>query len=85
MSGDYKGELERLAAKVLESLTRPGGARGRTAWELKMELKVPHTSVFAALGILLERKAVDLTPQELTVLVTPAGATVPKVPSESVA
>lgn len=84
MSEDYKRQLEALAGRVLESLTRPG-AHGRTAWELKMELKAPHTSVFAALGILLARGAISLTPHELTVLVTPAGATVPKAPSELIA
>ncbi|MDE2293538.1 MAG: hypothetical protein KGL53_15765 [Elusimicrobia bacterium] len=78
---DYRAELETLAARALEVLRRPGNAGGRTAWELKMELKASHTAVFAALGMLLERKAVSLAPQDLTVLAKPAGAAIPQAPS----
>lgn len=76
-------EYEALAGRVLEVLTKPGASRaGRTAWELKMELKAPHTALHVALGILLERGAVTLTPADLTLLVQPAGATAAKRPSE---
>ena len=76
-------ELEVLASRILEVLSRPGTGRdGRTAWELKMELKSAHTALFTALGMLVERGAVRLAPHELTVLVSPAGATAPKTPSE---
>ncbi|TPW21001.1 MAG: hypothetical protein FD126_1121 [Elusimicrobia bacterium] len=72
-----------LAARVLEVLTGPGASRaGLTAWELKMRLKAPHTALHIALGMLVERGAVTLTPAELTLLVQPAGATVPKTPSQ---
>lgn len=76
-------EYAALAARVLEALTRPGSSRaGLTAWELKMQLKAPHTALHVALGMLVERGAVTLTPSELTLLVQPAGATSPKTPSE---
>lgn len=76
-------DLEALASRVLEVLSKPGAGReGRTAWELKMELKAAHTALFTALGMLVERGAVRLSPHELTVLVSPAGATAPKTPSE---
>ena len=81
-AAENRRALEALAGRVLESLTKPGNSRGRTAWELKMELKASHTSIATALGMLLERGAVSLTPHELTVLAAPAGATVPKAPSE---
>ena len=72
-----------LAARVLEALTKPGSSRaGLTAWELKMQLKAPHTALHIALGMLVERGAVTLTPAELTLLVQPAGATLPKTPSQ---
>ena len=76
-------EYAALAGRVLEALTRPGSSRsGLTAWELKMQLKAPHTALHVALGMLVERGAVTLTPAELTLLVQPAGATAPKTPSE---
>ncbi len=76
-------EYAALASRVLEALTKPGSSRaGLTAWELKMQLKAPHTALHVALGMLVERGAVTLTPAELTLLVQPAGATSPKAPSE---
>lgn len=75
-------EHQALAGRVLEALTAPGApAAGLTAWELKMRFKVSHTSLHVALGVLLERGAVELTPSDLTLLVRPAGAAVPKAPS----
>lgn len=76
-------EYAALAGRVLEALTKPGASRaGLTAWELKMQLKAPHTALHVALGMLVERGAVTLTPSDLTLLVQPAGAAAPKAPSE---
>ena len=58
-------EYAALAGRILEALTGPGASRaGLTAWELKMRLKAPHTALHLALGMLLERRAVTLTPSD---------------------
>ncbi|MFH1726010.1 MAG: hypothetical protein ABII00_15490 [Elusimicrobiota bacterium] len=72
---DFRGQLEETARRVLDSLgqgapDKPRG--GRTAWDLKMELKVSHTVLHMALGMLVERGRVVLRPDQLTHIVEPA-------------
>jgi len=66
----FRQELEELSSRVLESL----GGSGKSAWELKMELKVSHTALHLALGMLIERGRLTLAPESLTHRVVPAGA-----------
>lgn len=64
---DPRAEVAQAAARVLESLSRGR----RTAWELKLELKVSHTVLHMALGALLERGKVSLSADKLTYVVEP--------------
>ena len=68
---DWKGEIERTAREVLELLS---AGRAGTAWEFKMQLKVSHTPLHLALGMLLERGAISMSPDRLTYAVRPAGS-----------
>ena len=69
-SPEFRKEIEETAARTLAAL-----ARGRrTAWEIKLELKVSHTALHLALGMLLERGKISLNPDKLTYLVEPVGA-----------
>ncbi|OGR57232.1 MAG: hypothetical protein A2X36_15670 [Elusimicrobia bacterium GWA2_69_24] len=69
---EFRKEVDATAARILESLGRlaPGRAE-KTVWELKMELKVSHTTLHLALGMLMERGALALRPDKLTYAVTP--------------
>ena len=72
---EFKKEIEETAARVLAAL-----AHGRrTAWEIKLELKVSHTVLHLALGALLERGNIQLSPDKLTYLVEPVAAPQPSV------
>lgn len=66
---DPRAEVAQAAERVLESLSRGR----RTAWELKLELKVSHTVLHMALGALLERGKVSLRADKLTYVVEPLG------------
>ena len=66
---DWKSEIETVAQKVLRSVS---SGKARTAWELKMQLKVSHTRLHLALGILLERGSITMRPEKLTYVVEPA-------------
>ena len=50
---------------------------GRTAWELKMELKVPNSVLYLALGLLLQQDRIEIAPHELTYRVRKDVSTVP--------
>ena len=67
MSASEFGELlKTTSARVLRLLDEPSAAGGRTAWELKMELKVPNAVLYLALGRLAGEGAVEIEPQELS-------------------
>jgi len=69
MEGDgFHQELESVCGRILSFM----GTSEKTAWELKMELKVSHTVLHLALGILTERGQLTLRPDKLTHVVTPA-------------
>lgn len=67
MSEDLRSQIETDAKNALESLK--GGAK--TAWDLKMALKISHTRLHLALGALVERGRVSLTPVEGTLKIEP--------------
>lgn len=59
---EFRAQVEETAGRVLAAL-----ASGRkTAWDLKVELKITHTLLHLALGALLERGRVRLAPDRLT-------------------
>lgn len=59
---DLRSQIEADAENALTALN--DGAK--TAWELKMALKVSHTRLHLALGALTERGAVQLSPGDAT-------------------
>ncbi len=65
---ELRRSSETAARRVLEAL----GAKGATAWELKMGLKLSHTRLHLALGMLLERGAINIEEDRLTFRVRPA-------------
>jgi hypothetical protein len=56
--------VRQTAARVLRLLD--DSQADRTAWDLKMELKVPNAVLFMSLGVLVAEGAVEVEPQELT-------------------
>lgn len=75
---DFDRELEETSRRVLAALSPSDGRPPcRTAWELKLALKVPHTLLHLSLGTLLARGKVSLRPDKLTYLVEPAAAAGP--------
>ena len=77
MSG-LRNEIDSTADNILKTV----GA-GMTAWELKMKLKVSHTKLHLALGMLVERGRVSLRPENLTLLVMPTEASHAPKPGEA--
>ncbi|MEK7743731.1 MAG: hypothetical protein AAB578_05030 [Elusimicrobiota bacterium] len=65
-AAEFSREVEDAAARVLGALS----SSPKTAWELKMELKVPHTLLHLALGSLLARGKVSLRPEGYTLRVS---------------
>lgn len=65
---ELRRSSETAARRVLEAL----GSEGATAWDLKMGLKLSHTRLHLALGMLLERGAIHLEEDRLTFRVRPA-------------
>lgn len=63
-SAEFSEHVRLTAEKVLRLLDEPSG--GRTAWELKLELKVPNAVLFLALGRLAREGRIEIEPQELT-------------------
>lgn len=81
---DVTRETEALAHRVLEALgdpitqsaprtagsgTAPAAGARKSAWDLKMELKVSHTQLHLALGWLAGRGRVVLSEGPLTLMV----------------
>lgn len=64
---DVTREVEALAQRVLASL-EASGAR-KSSWDLKMELKAPHTRLHLALGWLAGRGRIALSEGPLTLVV----------------
>ncbi len=62
MPESLSSQLKEDARNALEAL----GDNSKTAWELKMALKVTHTRLHLALGALVERGSISLTPIEGT-------------------
>lgn len=59
---EFQAQVEETAGRILAAL-----ASGRkTAWDLKVELKITHTLLHLALGALLGRGRVRLAPDRLT-------------------
>ena len=55
---ELRGDIREALAKIDEGAT--------TAWALKMALKISHTRLFLALGALVERGKISLTPENGT-------------------
>ncbi|HVE13460.1 MAG TPA: hypothetical protein VNI01_08715 [Elusimicrobiota bacterium] len=68
-AAEFREEVAEAAKRVLMALSHGR----RTAWELKLELKVSHTVLHLALGALLERGKISLQPDHLTYVVEPVG------------
>ena len=64
-AAEFSLEVDAAAARVSEAVS----SSAKTAWDLKMELKVPHTLLHLALGSLLSRGKVSLRPEGYTLLV----------------
>jgi len=64
----FREEIAATASRVLETLA---AGKARTAWELKMQLKVSHTRLQLAVGMLLERGCVSVRPERLTYAIAP--------------
>ncbi len=64
-AAEFSSEVDGAAARVSAALS----SSPKTAWELKMELKVPHTLLHLALGSLLARGKVSLRPEGYTLRV----------------
>ena len=65
-AAEFSREVEDAAARVRAALC----ASPKTAWELKMELKIPHTLLHLALGSLLAQGKVSLRPEGYTLRVS---------------
>jgi hypothetical protein len=69
-SPEFRDLLAKTAQRVLQSLDRPAaGGEGpvpSTAWELKLQLKVPNALLYLALGWLAREGQIEMTPQDWT-------------------
>ena len=70
-SAEYKDAVESTAERVLSALSAGGAPASKTAWDLKIELKVPHTLLHLSLGLLLAQGRVALRPEGYTYAVEP--------------
>jgi hypothetical protein len=61
---EFQTLVDATAGRVAAALA----SEPKTAWDLKMELKVPHTLVHIALGRLLGEGKVALRPEGYTIL-----------------
>lgn len=75
MTDSLLDELESTAREILRAVD---SGKARTAWELKMLLKVPHTRLHLALGMLIARGQVSVRPDRLTFVVERVGAAQPQ-------
>jgi len=66
VTASFVAELESTAKDILAAVE---SGKARTAWELKMLLKVPHTRLHLSLGMLLARGQVSVRPDRLTFVV----------------
>ena len=70
-SAEYKDAVESTAERVLSALSAGGAPASKTAWDLKIELKVPHTLLHVSLGLLLAQGRIALRPDGYTYAVEP--------------
>lgn len=72
-AAEFSREVDAAADRVSAALS---SGSPKTAWDLKMELKLPHTLLHLALGSLLSQGRVSLRPEGYTLLVEtlPPGA-----------
>ena len=72
-AADFKEHLRRTSDRIMQALDAPEGEHGtpveRTAWDLKLELKIPQSLLYLALGSLLREHRVELLSRELTYVV----------------
>jgi hypothetical protein len=61
---DFGKELTSLAGKITKHVNSASGPV--SAWDLKMTLKTSHTRLHLALGMLLQQRAITLTPDSQT-------------------
>lgn len=66
-SSEFQDLLKQTSEKVLRALdASPDGPEGRSAWELKVELKVPNALLYLALGSLSRDGVIEIAPRELS-------------------
>ena len=78
-AAEFSLEVDAAAARVSEAIS----SSAKTAWDLKMELKVPHTLLHLALGSLLARGKVILRPEGYTLRVEAEGMDAARDPASS--
>ncbi|MFA6093252.1 MAG: hypothetical protein WCU88_13350 [Elusimicrobiota bacterium] len=61
-------------ADLAERLDKSVAAGPKTAWDLKLELRVPHTTLHLALGRLLAQGRIRIQPDAFTLHVEAAAA-----------
>ena len=79
-AAEFQDLLQHTSDRILRALKPPNGGppTARTAWELKMELKVPNSLLYIALGTLVRDERIVIEPHELTYKVRAhATATIP--------
>ena len=80
-AAEFSREVDDAAARISAALS----SSHKTAWDLKMELKVPHTLLHLALGSLLARGKVILRPEGYTLRVEAEGSDAARDPAPSLA
>lgn len=63
---DQHDSVRQNAERVLGALETPDGPRTMTAWDLKLDLKLPNSALYLALGWLAREGKIALEPQDFT-------------------
>ncbi|MBI5244456.1 MAG: hypothetical protein HY922_12390 [Elusimicrobia bacterium] len=68
---EFKDAVESTAGRVLAALSAGGLPASKTAWDMKIELRVPHTMLHLALGLLIAQGRISVRPDGYTYSVEP--------------
>lgn len=81
---EFRDLVYHTADRVVQALdSASGNGSGRTAWDLKLELKTPAPLLYMALGVLVREGQIELEPHELTYRVRRAGPRLGGEPTNS--